>query len=183
MNFWIFQEFETAFQPRLAQPLQKITSEEILGETEGDSSTDSVQIKASITGQVVEPGVYSLEAGSLVDDLIRAAGGYTDSADLIYVAKNINLAEQLIEGTQIYIPDEKDEEILLQSDSNDLGGGDKLVNLNSATKSELTSLPGIGPATADKIIAGRPYEKIEDLLEVSGIGDSTLNKLEGRVSL
>ena len=61
--------------------------------------------------------------------------------------------------------------------------GDIRISLNSATAAELESLPGVGPATARRIIAGRPYGRVDDLIRVSGIGPKTLERLRPRVGL
>jgi competence protein ComEA len=166
--------------------LQKIDSLEILDEEESD--TESVEkLVVSVTGQVENPGVYELKAGSIINDLINRAGGFTKKADSLFVSQQINLAEKLSTGMQIYIPSVEEKSLLKAgSTSNSPDGGgesssNQKVNINTATASELETLTGVGPSTAQKIIENRPYEKIEDLLDVSGIGESTLEKIRSEI--
>lgn len=130
-----------------------------------------------VTGAVVNPQqTYSLPAGSRVADAINAAGGPNDNAD----RDRINLAGLLRDGDQIHVP-------ALGADDIDLPtpmGGEK-VRINSATQSELESLPGIGPVTAASIIEYREeagsFEALDDLDEVPGIGPATLENLRDLV--
>lgn len=133
-----------------------------------------------ITGAVNKPGVYELENGSRIDDLIKLSGGLQDNADRVFLDKIINRAAKLIDGQKIYIPFEN-EQSGVSSDNNSTGGigsnasqGDgvlgvvdtqtKRVNVNTASQSQLESLWGIGPVTAKNIIEQRPYSSVEELL-------------------
>lgn len=152
-----------------------------------EAAGDKVQlVKASITGAVGKPGVYELADGSVNQDLINLAGGFTRNADLIFVSKEINLAATVKNNSQLYIP-QINEQTLLKSTSQSTSptspATSSKININSAPKSKLEELPGIGSATADKIIAGRPYATIEDLDKVSGIGESTLEKLKDLIEV
>ena len=124
-------------------------------------------LTVAIDGEVVQPGVYELPWGSRVEDLIAAAGGFSWNAE----PRLVNLADPLSAGEKVVVPG-------VQSS---LGEG--RVNLNSASLLELETLPGVGPATAQKIIAGRPYARLEDILRVSGIGERTLERLRPLVTL
>jgi competence protein ComEA len=124
-------------------------------------------ITVSIAGEVNRPGSYSLPWGAKTEDIIRAAGGFTANAATILV----NLAEPLDTGEQIFIP-------ALTSAS-----GTSRVSVNSSSAAQLDTLPGVGPATAQRIIEGRPYNRLEDLLDVKGIGEKTLEKLRPFITL
>jgi len=144
-----------------------------------------------VSGAVVEPGLYTLPVGSRVKDAIDAAGGSLPNADL----NMINLAALVIDGDRIWIPfhTQENPETQQPTDSSNtpqqenqstdtLYNDSILVNINTATLSELDSLPGIGPQKAGEIIAYReehgPFEKIEEIENVSGIGPATFEKLK-----
>lgn len=118
-------------------------------------------VTVSIAGAVYSPGVYTLPWGSRVSDLITAAGGLTPDAE----ATLVNPADPLDTGESVMVP-------LARTES-----GDVRISLNSATLKELDTLPRIGPALAERIIAARPFSSVDDLLEVSGIGPATLEGL------
>lgn len=126
------------------------------------------QIVAEIAGEVEKPGVYELETGARIEDLLVAAGGITESADWVWVQKNLNRAAKLADGMKIYIPKvgESGGRSVGGSGNQVIGtsGNQGLVNVNTATQSELEALWGIGPVTAKKIIEGRPYSAVEELL-------------------
>jgi len=144
-----------------------------------------------IKGEVKRPGVYELDEGSRVIDAINLAGGVTDQG----VTTTINLAEKLQDGMVIYIPSQKELEKgnvpqLTSPTSGSVEGNNSssaLVNINKATASELTSLPGIGPSKAEAIIKHRekhgPFKKKEDLLKVSGIGPKLFERVKDLIEL
>jgi competence protein ComEA len=117
------------------------------------------ELVIDVEGGVQSPGIHRLPAGSRVADALAAAGGYAESADLAAAAAHLNLAAVLVDGQQVVVP-------VLGAEP--AGGGDpELVNLNSATQAELEELPGIGPVTAEKIIAARdeqPFATLEELV-------------------
>ncbi len=148
--------------------------------------------KVHICGEVYEPGVYDVEEGLRIADIIILAGGATDFACLAA----INLALEAGDGQRIYIPsfDEVEQGSSLYNGDNSLlymdnsvysGAGSALgniVNINTAGTSELEKLPGIGPATAKKIIDHRnkygSFKSKEELLDISGIGPKKYGELE-----
>lgn len=148
-----------------------------------EENTGSIYI--DINGAVNEPSVIVLPEGSRVFEAIEAAGGLTDDANLT----NINRAEILEDGTYLYIPNNAEvaeESIEASNLERESGGaasstGDK-INLNTADSTTLQQLNGVGPATAEKIISYREttgkFKKIEDLKNVSGIGEKTFEKLQ-----
>ena len=124
-------------------------------------------ITVSVSGAVRLPGVYTLAWGSRLQDLVTAAGGFSAEAEETLV----NLAAPLTAGSAVFVPSARTET------------GETRVSLNSASERELDRLPGIGPALAERIVAARPFSSVEDLLNVSGIGAATLEKLRPRVKL
>jgi len=125
-------------------------------------------ITVSIRGEVARPGVYSLEFGARVADLIEAAGGALPSAATVL----LDLADPLTDGEALYVPG------LAAAD-----GRPGRVSINSAPPGSLDTLPGIGPVMAARIVAHRPYASLDDLLRVPGIGPSTLERLRPLVTL
>lgn len=131
-------------------------------------------------------GVVTLFAGSRISDAISACGGTTELADI----SKVNLAYELKDGQKIYIPSIFDSENItyIQNDAgnniliSDTSNENFLVNINTATQSELESLPGIGSSTAIKIIDYRTknglFKNIEDIMNVSGIGQSKFNNIK-----
>ncbi|MBN1265603.1 MAG: ComEA family DNA-binding protein [Anaerolineales bacterium] len=135
-----------------------------------------------ICGAIATPGVYNLPTDAIVADAINAAGGTTEKADL----ETINLAAAVADGQKLYIP-------YLQPTSSasttaeQTRSNNDLVNLNLAEAPELERLPGIGPATAKKIVEFRdlhgPFIEIDDLLQVSGIGEAKLEQIRDMVTV
>ena len=155
-----------------------------------------------LIGAVQNPGVYELPPGSRVRDLVAAAGGFSAQAD----TQRVNQAAFLEDSSQIYIPTlppmavsgssatqapaerasaERGSTIPLDPPAP--GGEEKLVDINSATLEELDTLPGIGPAIAGRIIDYRqtngPFETIEEIQEVSGIGPVTFERLKTLITV
>lgn len=147
-----------------------------------ETSEKPKEVYVHIDGEVVNPGLYKLTTDDRVNDLLVLAGGATDKASL----KDVNLAKRLEDEMKIYIPS-KDEivsnEVLGQSG---LSSSTGKINLNTASKDELKTLPGIGDSRADEIIRYREntgFSKIEDIKNISGIGDKTYEKLKDLISV
>jgi competence protein ComEA len=146
-------------------------------------------LRVDVAGAVQSPAVYRLSPGSIVADAIAAAGGPAPDAQL----DRINKALPLIDGMQIYVPRlGEDGPPAVQRPAVIVGTGAVSaetppalvnVNVNTATSQELDTLPGIGPALAQRIIAGRPYSAIEDLLRVAGIGQTVFDKLKSHITV
>lgn len=139
-----------------------------------------------IAGEVKKPGVYKLEDGARVIDVLNLAGGPLSSADL----DKVNLAEFLRDGAKIYIPPRIEETFgVLQKNSisnTRVSQNDTRVNINTATKEQLETLPGIGPTLAQRIIDYRSengfFSSCEDLLKVKGIGEKKLEKIKDKIT-
>lgn len=127
-------------------------------------------VMVHVVGAVAEPGVVSLPESSRVQDALALAGGALADADL----RSVNLARTVFDGEQIVVPRVGD-----PLDSS--GGASGLISLSQADQASLETLPRIGPATAERIIAWReangPFRSVEDLLAISGIGPATLEGL------
>lgn len=145
-----------------------------------------IQIVVHITGQVVNPGVVKVEEGARIIDAIEASGGATLDANL----SKINLAYVLEDGMKIYVPSinevEEIEYVTSSSGNEDKSASKTIkVNINTATSEELQSLPGIGESIANRIITYRKengkFSKIEDLTNVSGIGEAKFNNIKSYV--
>ena len=143
-------------------------------------------VRIYVSGAVRNPNqVYRLAPGSIVQDAIEAAGGATDEADL----ERINLAQELADQQHVHVPRQGEENPPPAVSGGESGGGATggLVNINTATQAELETLPGIGPVTAARIIAYRetngPYERIEDIQDVPGIGPATFEGLKELITV
>lgn len=148
---------------------------------EAESFEEEKSFIVDIKGEVKRPGIYEAQADMRVNDIIDFAGGTTDTADEL----SVNRAERVKDEMVIYVA-HVDEELELAessavySESNGLG-----VKVNQASKEELTELTGIGPAKADAIISYREenggFKSVEDLLNVPGIGEKSLEVLKNEV--
>lgn len=137
-----------------------------------------------VTGAVQNPqSRLSLPVGSRVEDAIAAAGGVLENADL----DAVNLAQRLQDGDQIFVPTLPAEGETSEGNALPTPNAPRIVNINEATLEELDTLPGIGPTTAQAIIdyraANGPFESIDELLEVQGIGEGTLDDIRVYVTV
>ena len=149
----------------------------------GFASGATAQVVVHIVGQVAHPGLVTLPAGSRVADAIRAAGGALPTADLA----GVNLARVLVDAEQVRVP-KPGEWVPSSSGGAPTGGGSGsggLVDLNSASVSDLDGLPGIGPVLAQRILDWRTehqrFSSIDELGEVPGIGPKLLAQLRSKV--
>lgn len=141
------------------------------------STPAAVAVYVHVHGAVTTPGLYRLSEGARVVDAVAAAGGLTDDAD----AGAVNLARTLLDGEQVRVP--------VIGETPPAAGADSAgrVRVNAADAAALETLPGIGPALAQRIIAWRtdngPFRSVEDLLAVPGIGEKVLAGLRDLVTL
>lgn len=168
------------------EPAIKVeNAEDVKGVT--DNSKVSAKIKVDVEGAVMNPGVYDLKSDARFKDALASAGGLSEEADREYVAKGLNLAQKLIDGVKIYIP-RVNEKVTNVSSSVSTSTGDGTsavsgsINVNTASQDSLESLPGVGPVTAGKIINGRPYSDINELLSKKVVGSSVFGKIKDQIS-
>jgi len=138
------------------------------------------QVAVYVTGSVVNPGVYYLPEGSRVEDAVHAAGGPAAEADL----NRVNLAQRVHDGEQIYVPEMGEENLPVPSGST---SGGSLININTASASELETLPGIGPTLAQSVIEHReahgPFATIEEIMDVRGIGEGLFDEMRDLITV
>jgi len=158
--------------------------------TDGALGSASVEASAGadlvvdVEGGVAEPGIRHLPDGSRVADAIFAAGGYAPKADLAAASRELNLAAELSDGQQVYVPQVGDTAPAGASPATGSSGG--LVNLNQATPEQLDALPGIGPVTVQKIVAARqeqPFRSLDDLVQRKVLTASQLSKVRDQVTV
>jgi competence protein ComEA len=148
------------------------------------SASPEVEILVDVAGWVRSPGVYRFTAGARVIDAIEVAGGARPGAEL----QALNLAAPLVDGTQILVPKEGEVPAPAGGSGSTAGGVvGGLVNVNVASAAELETLPGIGEVIAQAIIDHRtengPFTSVDQLLDVSGIGDATLEDIRELVTV
>lgn len=159
-------------------------------ETEGD------KIVVHVTGAVKNEGVVEVKENARINDVIAAAGGLADDVDL----KNVNLAYIVEDGQKIYIPSIKDNEenrddgeIVTENAGENVlkeeeeSGKNSVININTANIEALTAIPGVGSATAEKIVTYRKengkFKTVEDIKNVSGIGDKKYEAIKDYISV
>ncbi len=174
------------------QATQPITfsSDTVSGASNGEAtgSADAMIITIDVEGAVVHPGLYHLPPGSRVEDAIAAAGGFGNNADSDMVAKTLNRAAKISDGSKLYIPATGES---ASAASGGIAAGatqgsatvPSAVSINTASQSQLDSLSGVGPVTAGKIIAGRPYLRLEELVEKKAMSASLFTKLKDQLTL
>ncbi|MFE1243842.1 helix-hairpin-helix domain-containing protein [Fictibacillus sp. NPDC058756] len=158
-----------------------IKDETIESETEKNEkkADNSDPIMVDVQGSVKRPGVYEMNNGDRVIDVIRKAGGFLEEAE----ARSVNQAEKISDEMIIYVAAKGEEIHPLSSNM----GNDKedLLNINSADLSELQTLSGVGPSKAQSIISYReefgPFNSIDQLLEVRGIGEKTIEDWKDKI--
>jgi competence protein ComEA len=146
------------------------------------TATPAGVVVVDVAGKVRRPGIATLPAGSRVVDALNAAGGVLRGVN----GASINRARLLVDGEQIVVGADPPPGVAASATGSS-PGGTALVNLNTADQATLEGLPGVGPVTAQSIIAWREenggFRAVDELLEVSGIGDATLAKLAPYVTL
>jgi competence protein ComEA len=142
-----------------------------------------VPIIVDVAGEVRRPGVYEFAEGDRVIDAIERAGGALPKADLSL----LNLAAPITDGTQILVPKTGPASAAGVSPAPIGGASTGLININSATATELEALSGIGEVLAATIVEYRttngPFAAVDELLDVSGIGPATLDEIRDHITV
>ena len=171
--FWLWGMQDESAQPaEAALPVEG--GEQTQTAAGGKTAEHTAMIYVDISGCVKEPGVYEVQEGTRVFQLIEEAGGLTENADI----EGINRAEPLIDGQKIVIYARSGDE------AESAGTGERSdgrININTADSELLQEIPGVGPVTAEKIIQYREengrFAAPEEIKNVSGIGEKTYEKL------
>jgi|SRR5699024_2785913 len=154
------------------------TNNEKVAKTEEDE-----EVAVDIKGAVLDPGVYTIDASARVHDVVEMAGGFIKEAD----EQQINLAERVQDEMYVYVPKHGETETPQMPNDTSTGtdSDSELVRINQATSAELEQLSGIGPGKAEDILnhieENGPLQSEEDLLEISGIGEKTLENFKDQI--
>lgn len=157
-------------------------------ESSSDNEDQAAEVVVYVCGEVNDSGVYRLPNKSRVCDAIESAGGMTDDAGRDFW----NLASEVYDGQMIYVPTKEEVESgsvpKPDTENTDVSSGDSSkININTASKEELMALTGIGESKADNIIKYRQengsFSAVEDLTNVSGIGESIFNKIKDSITV
>lgn len=154
--------------------------------TDADQLAQGTQMfRIDVRGAVLKPGLFDIDPGSRVGDAIALAGGFTKDADGTFTQRGLNLAAQIKDGEKIYIPhkEEQMQEIRVADSTAVETGKEILISINTASQSELESLPGIGEKRALDIIAGRPYASLTELVEQKVITSGVYDKIQQLIRL
>ena len=157
-------------------------------QTQTQDNQEDTTITVYVSGEVNSPGLVELPSDSRIADAIKACGDFTPLAD----KAKINLAQKLTDGMQIQVssktPVNNSNKQVNDTNSNipsNNNSSSNLININTATKEDLDTLPGIGPATAQKIIDYRQehgnFSSIEDIKNVKGIGEAKFSKMQDKI--
>ena len=195
------------YEPKKEQKISSLKIKKTTKESK-KSQTEQEKFMVDIKGEVISPGIYELENNSRVIDVIKLAGGLTENADTTV----INLSKKIEDEMVIIIyskwqvenwKETKEQEKYLQEqcispkegqtkndacidNTEEITTTSSVININTATKEELMTLTGIGEAKADAIISYRektPFTKIEDIKNVSGIGDSVYEDIKDYITV
>ncbi|HEP1795149.1 TPA: helix-hairpin-helix domain-containing protein [Streptococcus suis] len=190
-TFLIFSQPAKSDQTGLtdfSQTEQTSSSQEQLEEVSTEASEEPSQLVVDVKGAVAKPGLYTLEVGARVNDAVEVAGGLTSQAD----PKSVNLAQKLSDEAVIYVASKGENISVVASTtaSSAMSQEEKntsIVNLNTATEADLQTISGIGAKRAADIIAYREanggFKSVDDLNNVSGIGDKTMESIRPYVTV
>ncbi|PEY75382.1 helix-hairpin-helix domain-containing protein [Bacillus thuringiensis] len=142
-----------------------------------DTKEQKRTIIIDVKGAVSKEGVYEMKEGDRVKDAVQKAGGFLSEVDI----KKVNLAQIVQDQMLLYIPSKNDSEQGMFTSSKE----DGKIRINTAAKEQLEKITGIGSRKAESILKYReehgPFQKIEDLLEIDGIGTKSLEKIKDQI--
>jgi len=161
----------------------------------------TTKISVEISGAIAKPDVYELNAGARLNDLVKISGGLTMLAEKNYFSRNFNLARILVDQEKIYIPSTYDiengtfiesqkvleylnpQKISQENVIKNTQGDTETININTAEVEELKLLPGVGEATANKIITNRPYSDIQELLTKKAVNKKVFEAISNSITI
>lgn len=149
------------------------------------SESQLSDVKIDVSGAVNNPGVFSLNKESRIEDAVKLAGGFSENASKEYVSKHLNLSQKISDGLKIYIPFEGEDSLgvgvvgKVGAVGGEVAGvsASGKIGINSADQASLEGLPGVGPVTAKKIMEKRPYASLEELLSKKAVSKSVYTKI------
>ena len=148
-----------------------------------EENQDEAVVLVDIKGEVSQPGVYELDSEARVKDVVELASGFTGKAD----ESLINLAQKVHDEMIIIVPAEDEADVIGNGEASSVDSSVEKVRINYATQEEIETLSGIGPSKAATIIQYREenglFQTIDDLLEVSGIGEKTLENIRDQIQI
>lgn len=149
-------------------------------QTATEAQDSDKEIVVEISGAVTKEGVYKMKTGDRIDDLLIISGGLSENADRDWVTKNINRASKLTDGQKLYIYQTGEVKgVSNVTEASSTG----LININTASQSELEKLVGIGPVYGANIIEQRPYSNAQDLVSKGAISQKILDKIKNDISV
>lgn len=162
-----------------------VCSLDLLNQQEDILRAQQPQLTVEVTGAVKNTGVWQFQRGQRIGEAIEKAGGFSAQADLEFIAKNLNLAEELTEGQKVYIPFLQENQgtkssLGSQVTQNSSSGS---VSINTASSEQLQTLSGVGETRAESIIQNRPYTSLNELVERKVLSASLLEDLKGSLQL
>lgn len=172
--FWIGGEKDTNEIKEIENPDSDVVQEEIEESEINETSKENTEIYVDISGCVYKPGVYKINDGTRLFQVIEKAGGLTEDAD----RDSINQAEKVYDGQKILIQSKLGINNVISDYTKEQNGK---ININTADSMKLQEIPGVGPSTAKKIIDYREtygkFKSVEDIVNVSGIGEKTFENI------
>ncbi|WP_458354852.1 helix-hairpin-helix domain-containing protein [Peribacillus frigoritolerans] len=177
--------------PADTEDIFSVTAKEAEMEQSVNEAAEPEIIKVDVKGAVKSPGIFTAQAGDRVIDLISAAGGFTEKAD----TDKVNFAQIIEDQMVIYVSEVGEEvngnleniQVGTSGDAVTKGTSGGLVNLNTATQEDLQTLTGIGPSKANAILEYREtvgkFKEVDELKQVTGIGDKTFERLRDSISV
>lgn len=185
LGIYIINDNQSTVQEQTVEAVIE-QQDEIEEETELEDPSSNVKepqwIMVDVKGHVEKPGVYEVLDQSRVKDVIELAGGFTEDANTL----TVNLAEKVTDQMIVFIGGE-DDPIVLEESLTGTNESSEIININLATKDELMQLNSIGSVKADNIIQYReengPFNSIDELMNVSGIGEKTFESLKENLAI
>ncbi|MGE6719004.1 helix-hairpin-helix domain-containing protein [Peribacillus frigoritolerans] len=178
--------------PADTEDIFSVTAKEAeMEQSVNESAAEPEIIKVDVKGAVKSPGIFTAQAGDRVIDLISSAGSFTEKADM----DKVNFAQIIEDQMVIYVPEIGEEDkgnleniqVGTSGDAVNKGTSGGLVNLNTATQEDLQTLTGIGPSKATAILEYREtvgkFKEVDELKQVTGIGDKTFERLRDSISV